>query len=213
MRHEYDVALTTYCQAKCRSCHRTNSTTGNKVDWLKLQHMDLEFYKKVLHGYIQSKEKSDIGILFCGEYGDPMMHPKIKSIIRYTAPRVSEILIKTNGGLRQPEFYRDIALGYPTVGIHFGIDGIDAETNEKYREGVNFDRAMANMKEWCKIAPNRARWDFLIFEWNWHQIPIAYQQAKELGCDIEFKINARPWGLISDKNRLIAEEMLKDLNI
>ena len=48
MKHSFDFALTTYCQAKCRSCARTNEETGEKNEWVKLKHMDLEVFKRRL---------------------------------------------------------------------------------------------------------------------------------------------------------------------
>ena len=46
MKYRFDFALTTYCQAKCRSCARTNEVTGDKEDWLELKHMDLGIFQK-----------------------------------------------------------------------------------------------------------------------------------------------------------------------
>ena len=50
-RHGYitlTLHLTTYCQAKCRSCARTNEHTGEKEDWLPLVHMDLDLFENRL---------------------------------------------------------------------------------------------------------------------------------------------------------------------
>ena len=49
MKHSIDFALTTYCQARCRSCARTNHDTGEKIDWLKLEHMDINLYKTLIY--------------------------------------------------------------------------------------------------------------------------------------------------------------------
>ena len=53
-------------------------------------------------------------------------------------------------------------------------------------------------------------WHFLIFQWNWHQIPDAIKMAKQIGCDIEFKFNNRSWGLISDEDKREALKLLEE---
>ena len=57
MKHSFDFALTTYCQAKCRSCARTNQETGEKETWVPLQHMKLDVFEKRLkatQGHIEN---------------------------------------------------------------------------------------------------------------------------------------------------------------
>lgn len=206
MKYNFDFALTTHCQAKCRSCARTDETTGERVSWLPLKHMDFEIFKHTLDS---SNFDNELGyIQFCGEYGDPCMHPKIEDFVDYSLKFANRVHINTNGGLRQPTWYEHMALKYPgDIQIKWGIDGTDHDTNWLYREGVDWNRAINNMKAWFSNGGNGA-WHFLIFEWNWHQIPEAVNLAKEIGCEIEFKINNRSYGKISDENKRKAVELL-----
>ena len=48
MKHAFDFALTTYCQAKCRSCARTNEHTGEKEDWLPLERFNIFVFQRLL---------------------------------------------------------------------------------------------------------------------------------------------------------------------
>jgi MoaA/NifB/PqqE/SkfB family radical SAM enzyme len=113
-----------------------------------------EYFKKNEMGYI----------LFCGELGDPMMHPDIEEIIDICLGAVPRIEIATNGGLRQPDWYEKIAKKYGNrIHIKWAIDGTDHKTNWKYREGVDFKRAMSNMKAWIKNG-GAGDWHFLIFD-------------------------------------------------
>lgn len=208
MKKSFDFALTTYCQAKCRSCERTNESTGEKVDWLKLQHMKFDTFKRVIdEGNFEEKLRY---IQFCGELGDPMMHPEVSKFVDYSFRVADRVHINTNGGLRHPDWYRDWALDGRRLRIKFGIDGTDHDTNWKYREGVNWQRAMDNMNAWFTNG-GRGAWHFLIFEWNWHQIPLAQQMADDIGCEIEFKFNNRTWGLISEENRKTAVELINEV--
>lgn len=214
MRHEFDFALTTYCQAKCRSCARTNEETGEKEDWLELKHMDFDMFKSRVEFSKLFQDPERVEVTFCGEYGDPMMHPRITDFIEYTAPKCRQLAINTNGGLRQPEWYAELGKRWKHVRINWGIDGTDAEINGLYREGVNFERAMENMFAWFGKdgEGGRGEWQFLIFDWNWHQIPEAYEIAKMHDINIRFKFNQRGFGLITHENRQTAYELLRSID-
>ena len=110
LSHSFDFALTTYCQARCRSCARTNEHTGEKEAWLELKHMDLDIFKQRLAG----AGNLDIHeITFCGELGDPMMHPQVEHFIVEADKHVkTTIHVNTNGGLRSPNWYARMALDY-----------------------------------------------------------------------------------------------------
>lgn len=214
MEYNFDFALTTYCQARCRSCARTNDKTGEKEPWLELKHMDLDIFNTRLKGF-----NRNIGyIQFCGEFGDPLMHPHIRQFIDNALLYTDKVHINTNGGLRNPNFYSDLVkdYGHPSskypdkkVHIKWGIDGTDHDTNWLYREGVDWQRAIDNMTAWF-ANEGHGSWHFLIFDWNWYQIPEAIKMAKDIGCEIEFKFNNRSWGLIGQENKKHAIKLLEE---
>lgn len=211
MKNEFDFALTTYCQAKCRSCARTNEETGEVEDWLELKHMNFDLYKSRVEKSKLFSNRDNVRVTFCGEFGDPMMHPHVNDFIEYTAPKVRELVVNTNGGLRKQEWYYQLAPKWKHLRINWGIDGIDHDTNWLYREGVNFERAMDNMIAWFSNDGHGA-WEFLIFDWNWHQIIDAHELATKHNIRINFKFNNRPFGKISDENREHAYDMLRSID-
>ena len=206
-----EIALTTHCQAKCRSCARTNLDTGEKVQWLKLEHFPLNTYSKILN----STKRYISDVKFCGEFGDPMMHPQVKEFINETFkynPQMT-IDINTNGGLRNQKFYRELASWYPrTLRLHWGIDGADHDTNWKYREGVDFKRAMSNMQTWFNWNGS-GDWHFIIFAWNYKQIPLVKQMAEDIGCAMRFKYNVREFGRITPEQRKHSQDLLGDAHV
>lgn len=205
----FDFSITTYCQAKCRSCMRTDEHTGETVSWLTPSHMSYEKFDKILNG---SKNVNLYRLEFCGELGDPMMHPEVERFIDRGLEQVDHISINTNGGLRQPAWYEHAAKKYKTgdkLRILWGIDGMNHDINWKYREGVNWQRAMDNMSTWFNNGGG-GEWHFLIFEWNWHQIPIAKEYADKHGIEIYFKMNDRDYGLISPQNEQSVYKLLEE---
>ena len=182
-----EFAITTYCQAKCRSCARTNENTGEKEDWLTLKHMDLNVFKRTL------EESSGVNIRsidFCGEFGDPMMHPEIDKFIETALTFTDKVQISTNGGLRNAEWYSTIANKYKEkLEINWAIDGASHDINWKYREGVDWNRAMKNMQTYIENGGN-GHWWYILFEWNWHQIPLARKMAKDIGIVLTFRYNS-----------------------
>jgi len=208
---QIDFAITTYCQAKCRSCQRTNEDTGEVNSWLTPTHMSYTVFDNIL-----KKAPSNLYIAqFCGELGDPMMHPKITDFTNraFAEPSVKTVVINTNGGLRTPDWYTTMGEEFGgDLQIIFGIDGMSHETNWKYREGVDWQRAMDNMLAFTASGGN-AGWHFIIFDWNWQEVQDAYNFARQIRIPITIKYNNRDFGLISDENRIKCNELLESIGI
>ncbi len=209
-----DFAITNYCQARCRSCPRTNPETGEKADWIVLEHLDYDAFDRTTTNSRYFNTTDLAFIKFCGQEGDPMMHPHITKFIDQAFRITNGVIINTNGGLRNVDWYTTMGNKYGNkLKIVFGIDGIDHDTNWKYREGVNFAKAWENMVAYCNSSGN-AQWDFLIFEWNYHQIPEVAKLAKEINVDsVEFKLNTGEHGRLDPKKKLLVEEMICQANI
>ena len=208
-QYDFDFAITTHCQAKCRSCPRTNKLTGEVQSWLQVEHMAVETFEKAINSsHIVNKFGGKLTL--CGEYGDPMMHPKIDSFLDIGTKKFKWVSINTNGGLRQPLWYSKAAKTYQNLAIDFAIDGIDHDTNWKYREGVDWQRAMDNMKSF-RDNGGRTHWHFLIFEWNWHQLDSVEQMSKELDIPVMYKINRREFGRVDEKHLPQIMEFLESI--
>ena len=75
-----EFAISSFCQAKCPSCNRTNPETLEQQSWLTPEHFNIDTFKKMMSpDYWRSRKITKIK--FCGENGDPMMHPKIQEFI------------------------------------------------------------------------------------------------------------------------------------
>ena len=95
----------------------------------------------------------------------------------------SEVVLNTNGGLRNTEFWKGMA--QTGTRVIFAIDGLE-DTNHLYRRNVKWNKVIENVESFIK-AGGKAEWDFLVFKHNQHQILEANRLSKKLGFD-EFKL-------------------------
>ena len=202
MKYNFEFQITSYCQAKCASCQRTID-----IDNFTPTHYPIEKFENTLNNL--SSVDVDI-ITLCGEYGDPMMHPQIEQFIRLATDRGYEIELMTNGALRDPDFYKRLATTYSNLQIFFCIDGIDHDTNWKYREGVDFAKAWDNMIASSK-TDIKLEWHFLIFKWNWQEVTEAANLAKKHNIKLQFKFNGRDFGLISPEDKAECKELIRNV--
>lgn len=211
----FELSVTSYCQANCPLCARTDRETGKLKSFIPLQHVKWEKLLKLIRDVAHYSNVRKIQI--CGDYGDPLMHPDIEKIIAEINLYGLLASLHTNGGLRDASFYERLAEEADII-IIFAIDGMDEPTNSKYRIGVNFDKAMENMLLFAKLTSHlrqKSQWDFLVFDYNYHQMDDALKLAKDNGIGLNFRINKRDWehsitdqGLIREINQKYKGYML-----
>lgn len=207
MKTNVEIALTTHCNANCPTCARTNLQTLKKYNWLELKHLSEEEYWRVVDCGIKFSN-----IKYCGEFGDPLMHPKLDQFIKDTVKKYPDVKIEisTNAGIRSNKWWTGLAKKYSkNVVIIFAIDGIDQASNEKYRIGVDFNKAFSNMKTYIDNS-GQGIWHFIVFTWNWHLISQASKIAKNLGIEIHFKINRRKYGRVTLEEKEKALILIKE---
>ena len=197
------IDITTNCQALCPGCQRTRGgtkehpvnptlTTGQN-DWPLGGNMSFDIFKKALPVELISGDMEHVN--FTGNFGEPTFHPQFKEFVQYLYDNKGPYLVidvSTNGGLHTPEWWVDFAKMHKKFAneykkqnwkrnlITFAIDGIDDETQQKYRRGVNYDKAMTNARAFIDAGGN-AEWQFIAFKHNEHQIEEAKKLAKEYG--------------------------------
>lgn len=162
------VCATTKCNAYCSMCSRTERAKAGK---LMSADMDLEILFKIL-------PRTDF-LSLNGIYGDFVLHPNALAFLQTEeARRVPLIEIATNGASKNDSFWSQLG-EIPNVRVVFGIDGLE-DTHHIYR-GTSYKRVMHNMKTYIKSG-GTAIWQFIVFQYNQHQIQEASALAKELGC-------------------------------
>lgn len=174
-----EIELTTFCNANCGACDR-NINGGKLNDKMPLHHMSLDTWQ-----YIITKDNlSNISTLtFDGNFGDASMHPKIIEMLDQLSDVKSNLFIKvsSNGGARNSEFWKNLAIVLNKFDSHemqFAIDGLE-DTNHIYRRNVNWNKLIENVTAF-NTAGGISTWRAIIFDHNKHQIKQMNDLAKQL---------------------------------
>ena len=176
---EYQLEITTYCNAACPQCPRNQNGAGINP-YMPLVHLSRDTIDQAFDIELCQRLRQ---VFFCGSYGDPIMHPDFLDILR-DFRRKSPTLwlyIHTNGGVHNPDYWSEIAHIMNGYGqIDFGIDGL-ADTLHLYRKNVKYNNVIDNAQAFIN-AGGRAQWNFIVFRHNEHQV----EKVRALGKDMGF---------------------------
>jgi len=189
-----EIELTTVCNAYCPVCIRYNARDEGLFLNPKANLNQLISLDTIAKIFKSDKISDTIEVNLIGTSGDPLAHPKILDIIKlilHHKPHAT-FTIHTNGGLRSTKIFTELAkLIYKKSKVSFSLDGLE-DTNHIYRIGVDFKKAISNMTAFIE-AGGKAVWQFVIFDWNKHQIAECKKYAFDLGCfSFESRENVDP---------------------
>lgn len=186
---EYQIEITTYCNAACPQCPRNNNGSGVNP-YLKLTHLPKQIIDKSFPQDLCQRLRQ---VFFCGSYGDAIMHPDFLDILRDFRSKSPTLwlYLHTNGGAHNPEYWQQMA---GIIGKHgqvdFNIDGLE-DTNSLYRRNTDFKKIIANANAFIK-AGGRAVWNYIVFEHNQHQVDHARALSQQLKfADFKYRATGR----------------------
>ena len=174
------LEVTQNCQASCPMCDRNMNGEGINP------HINLDelSYKDCTNIFTASFIKQLDTMYMCGNLGDPIVAKDTLEIFRYFRRHNPNMWLSmnTNAGARDEAWWADLASIMGRKGaVIFSVDGL-RDTNHLYRQGVNWERVERSMDAFIDSG-GRARWDFLIFEHNQHQVEEAEQLAIQKGFE------------------------------
>jgi len=197
-----EFELTSNCQAACPMCAR-NIHGGKNNPNLPISDIDLNFFKKLAPADFLQQLKN---ISLCGNFGDPLLNKELLEICEYISesnPNV-RVDLHTNASMRSKDWWSRLAIVLPKDHVvHFGIDGLE-DTHSLYRINTSFNKIIENAKAFIS-AGGTARWNYITFKHNEHQMEQARQLAKDLGfASFHEKQTSRfignPWFDVWDKD-------------
>jgi MoaA/NifB/PqqE/SkfB family radical SAM enzyme len=174
------LEVTQRCQAACPMCDR-NENGGPDNRHINNTELSLDDCKKIFSvDFIKQLST----MYMCGNLGDPIVAHDTLEIFKYFREHnpTMWLSMNTNAGAKDEAWWTDLAR---TIGRHgaviFSVDGL-SDTNHLYRQNVKWDNVERNMKAFIS-AGGRARWDFIIFGHNEHQVEEAEELAAEWGVE------------------------------
>ena len=145
--------LSTYCNAGCPQCHRTNINGLDKVNWLQLIQWTFDDFKKAYPLRMLNMHKR---FEICGTWGDPMMNKHIFKICEYIIKDGDcDVQINTNGSTRNPEWWWEFGvMGGEKLQVWFDVDGITQEMHSLYRQKTDLNLVKENIESYCMTNAN-----------------------------------------------------------
>ena len=164
------LEITQKCQAACSMCDR-NINSGELNPHLTLAELKLDDIKRIFKPTLIKQLQA---MQLCGNHGDPIIAEHTLEVLQYFREHNKDMWLSmnTNAGAREEEWWKSLA---ETIGrngnVIFSVDGLE-DTNHLYRQNVQWSKVRRAMKSFIE-AGGRARWDFLVFDFNEHQVDEA----------------------------------------
>jgi MoaA/NifB/PqqE/SkfB family radical SAM enzyme len=221
IRH-VQVELTANCNAMCPGCDRfidTKTADKQNLEAGELNptikpfqgrrgHMEFRAFKNLFTPNFTPR--LDV-VEYNGTWGDFMLHPDVFKFTEYLTTVKGPTTgweVATNGGLHDEAWWQEVAryqheFYRPNSRVIFGIDGVDDESHQMYRRGVNFDKLIRNAKAFID-AGGRAAWQWIEFDHNAHLTDQAMDMAVDLGFEQFLARSNRA-------SRLVAQKVVSNL--
>ena len=190
---------TSRCNCMCPQCARVKDGVVNPR--MPIDELRVSDYKVIFPSTIIKQVEL---ITQCGNYGDIVSSSTILDCLEWLRENgcTAHINIITNGSARTADWWKRLASIIGLNGrVAFSIDGLE-DTNHLYRVNSNWKRIIENVNTYIDNG-GRARWDYLIFDYNQHQVEEAEKLAREIGFESFYVKNTSRF--INDKNYLTGE--------
>lgn len=186
------IYLTDYCNLKCKHCFLTqiNNINKNMIDFKKIKEMLLLF-----------KKNNVFMIAFTG--GDPMLHPEIFDILKYTSDLGMLPLLGISGtGVEHDTCKRIFESGVRCVQL--GLNGSNDKINDYYRGKGNFYEVSNTIRN-LKVNNINVNLAFCIDKNNLFDLKNMLDLAQGLGA---YKVKIEFWNCLGNSY----EQNTKELN-
>jgi len=181
-RRGLNIDITHRCALDCPRCQRWGNYRqhGKKVPGIDIS---ISQMKKVISFY------KDIN--FCGQYSDPVHHPKFIQILKLLLDNYIDCSVHNASSAKSKEWYIKAFKANPKARWVFGIDGLPNESH-KYRINQDGEKLFDIMIEAKKYLTTKPKWQYIIFRYNENHI----EQAKQMAVDNDIPIiivNSSRW--------------------
>jgi len=181
-RRNLNIDITHRCALECPMCQRQTmyKKYGKRVPGKDISISEI---KKIISFY---KDLS-----FCGQYSDPVHHPKFIEILKLLLHNNISCMVHNASSTKSKEWYIKAFKSNPKANWVFGIDGLPNESH-KYRINQNGTKLFDIMIESKKYLIHNPTWQYIIFRYNENHIEQAKKIANDIDVNILF-INSSRW--------------------
>ena len=176
------IESTTYCNAKCPQCSRTNPDGLGFSGICELKHVTMDEW---VEGYTKSYEYIDT-FHFSGNWGDCFMNPEIEDIFTHIRENSDcRISFSTNGSLRNPDFFWKIGVeNKGRICGTFDVDGWSQENHQLYRVNTDLQKVKDNAEAFA-ATNNYTKIFTVVFKHNQNDVKHISKWAKSINADYE----------------------------
>jgi MoaA/NifB/PqqE/SkfB family radical SAM enzyme len=170
------------CNLACPGCvHSEHSKTRKLFDW-----QNGMLCKERFQALLRQFGGCAVQIMFCN-YGEPTTNRQTPEFIKLAKAYLIQTVLSTNLTVGRFDAEAYVASGLDFM--YLSMDGATQPVYERFRQKGRIDVAYENIRKLVHAKRRLGlrtpilRWQFLAFEHNEHEIPLALQKARELGVD------------------------------
>lgn len=168
-RNGINLDITHRCSLECLRCQRTRYYTsqGKKVPG---EDLSIDDFTKII--------KHFKNINFCGQYSDPVHHPKFIEMLNLLQKNKNMVTVHNASSQKSKDWYIKAFKANPNARWVFGIDGLPEESC-MYRvnqDGNKLFNIMIEAKKYLNFTPV---WQFIIFSYNEKNVKKAKKMAED----------------------------------
>jgi len=171
LRRGINLDITHRCALECPRCQRYRRFTrhGKKVWGKDISLDDIKKLSKFFNSFN-----------FCGQFSDPVHHPKFIEILKYLNDMKITCDVHNASSAKSKDWYIKAFKAYPNARWIFGIDGLPEESH-KYRVNQDGKKLFDIMLESKKYLKQKPHWQYIIFSYNENNVEKAKKIAKQNG--------------------------------
>jgi MoaA/NifB/PqqE/SkfB family radical SAM enzyme len=137
-----EIEATSLCNTRCLHCpHETISRPGGKMNW--------ETYVTVIDKIRAHVKGEPYSVSYSG-MGEPMLNPLIYKFIKHVSHEAKTAFSSNGAVLTEQNVLKLIDAGMDTIYVSF--NGDEPELYEKMMGGLNYDKALANVRRAVQLA-------------------------------------------------------------
>jgi hypothetical protein len=173
-----NLDITPKCSLACPACFRQSEAFPKLQS--KLTPMTIDQFGKIISFFDQ--------IEFCGNLGDPTLHPDLPIFLEMSGT-LKEVRVATAASYRSLAWYESAFRANPKAIWIFGLDGMP-ELSHRYRVHQDGEKIFQIMQLGRKLGIE-VIWQFIVFNFNQHEIELARKTAERLEIRIEIMKSKR----------------------